>query len=174
MKQNLILLGTASKPHGLKGHALFFLTSGKDTHLKKGHKLWLVPGSGSELPAAGAEFEIEEIQKGNDIRVKLMGVVDRTALEKLLPFEIFCDRTQFPALPRGQNYVSDLLGLRAIDESGAEVGVVADWYETPGHLVFTIRLKAGGEVDVPYVKHFFPNVDLSQGTIQVVLPEAIE
>ena len=62
----------------------------------------------------------------------------------------------------------------AVDESGIEVGKVADWYETPGHLVFTIRLKKGGEVDIPYVKHFFPNVDLIQGTIQVVLPEDIE
>ena len=174
MKPSLVLLGSASKPHGLKGHALFFLTSGKQTHLKKGHKLWLKPGPSSELPSEGQEYEIEDIQKGNDVRVKLVGIVDRTALEKILPFEIFCDRSQFPALPQGQHYVSDLLGLKAIDESGIEVGKVADWYETPGHLVFTIRLKKGGEVDIPYVKHFFPNVDLIQGTIQVVLPEDIE
>ncbi len=170
---NRIHLGGATRAHGLKGHALCHIPSGKDTHLKKGHRVWLMPLAGSSLPKEGREFEVEEMLKGNELRLKLVGVVDRTALEQLLPFEIYCERSQLPPLKSGEYYLMDLMGLRAIDPSGAHVGEVSEYFETPGHLVLTIKLLSGESVDVPYVKHFFPSVDLEQGTIQVLLPEEI-
>lgn len=173
-QNNLILLGYAAKAHGLKGHALFILPSGSDTHLERGDKVWLVPQKGSLLTREGAEFEIEEIHKGNDLRVKLVGVPDRTALEKILPFEIFCDRSQFPELEEGQYYVADLLGLTVVNSEGKKIGKLQDYYETKANLVFTIRFNNGSEMDLPYVSEFFPAVNLEEGTIEVVLPEVIE
>lgn len=174
MASTQVLLGYAAKPHGLKGHALFIIPSGRGTHLKAGHKVWLKPQAHSQLPAEGAEFEIEEIKVGNDVRVKLMGIADRTALERLLPFEIYCERSQFPELPAGEYYVTDLLGLTVITHEGKAVGKLADFYETPGQLVFTIRFNNGSELDLPYVKHFFPRVDLVAGQVEVMLPEVLE
>jgi 16S rRNA processing protein RimM len=171
---NLILLGHAARAHGLKGHAIFHLAAGHDSHLEVGHKIWLMPSKGSLLVADGAEFVIEEIHYGNDIRVRLEGVPDRTALEKLLPFEIYCDRSQFPELPEGEFYVDDLLGLTVVTPEGKAVGKLADFYETAAQLVFTIRFNNGSELDLPYVSNFFPSVDLEAGTITAVLPEVIE
>ncbi|MBY0517004.1 MAG: ribosome maturation factor RimM [Bacteriovoracaceae bacterium] len=172
--KNPIKLGYASKPHGLKGHVAFVLPSGKQTHLKAGHEVWLMPSGASGLQSQGAIFKITEIKKGNDILVKLEGVEDRTALEKILPFEIFCDRSQFPQLKEGEFYVADLLGLKAVDESGTQVGTLKDYYETPGQLIFTIQLLNGEMIDLPYVKHFFPRIDILKGEAQVLLPEVIE
>jgi 16S rRNA processing protein RimM len=171
---NRVLLGYSAKPHGLKGHAVFVLPSGKDTHLKAGHQVWLQPVDRSELPKDGREFTIREIKKGNDVLVLLDGIVDRTALEAILPFEIFCERSQFPALKAGEFYVTDLLGLTAVDETGKVIGKIRSYFETPAQLIFTIALSSGGEVDLPYVKHFFPKVDLAAGTVQVLLPDVIE
>lgn len=170
---NRVLLGYSAKPHGLKGHAVFVLPSGKDTHLKTGHQVWLQPVDRSELPPAGREYTIREIKKGNDVLVLLDGIADRTALEAILPFEIFCERSQFPALNAGEFYVTDLLGLTAVDETGKTVGKIRSYFETPAQLIFTIALTSGGEVDLPYVKHFFSKVDLAAGTVQILLPEDI-
>jgi 16S rRNA processing protein RimM len=173
-QENLILLGYAAKAHGLKGHAIFVLPSGSETHLEAGDKVWLIPQKGSLLTREGAEFEIEEIHKGNDLRVKLVGVPDRTALEKILPFEIFCDREQFPELEEGQYYVADMLGLTVVTVDGKSIGKLQDYYETKAGIIFIIRFNNGTEMDLPYVSDFFPEVDLEAGTIQVVLPEVIE
>jgi 16S rRNA processing protein RimM len=153
---NRVLLGYSAKPHGLKGHAIFVLPSGKDTHLKVGHQVWLQPVERSGLPKAGQEFTIREIKKGNDVLVLL------------------CERSQFPALKAGEFYVTDLIGLSAVDETGKTVGKIRSYFETPAQLIFTIALSSGGEVDLPYVKHFFPKVDLAAGTVQVLLPDMLE
>lgn len=169
-----VLLGFASKAHGLKGHAIFHLAAGSDSHLEVGHKVWLMPEKGSLLTREGAEFTIEEIHFGNDIRVKLEGVPDRTALEKLLPFEVYCDRSQFPELEEGEFYIDELLGLTVVTAEGKAVGKLADFYETPAQLVFTIRFNNGTELDLPYVSDFFPAVDLEAGTVTVNLPQVVE
>lgn len=169
----LVLLGSARKAHGLKGHALFYLGAGSETHLKKGDSVILRPLEGSELPY-DSSYEIEEIFIGNDIRVKLVGVIDRTALEKIMPFEIYVPKDSLPALEEGEFYITDLLGLNVVDEEGERQGIIYDVYETPAQTVFIIKMHKGGLVDVPYVPAFFKLVDLENEKVHVLFPEEME
>lgn len=171
---NLVELGSARKPHGLKGEVEFWTPSGNDTHLQKGSQVWLFPLEGSQLPTAGKAVVIESVRRGNQVLLKFAGVPDRTAIEAWLPFAIHCERDQFPKLSDGEFYVVDVIGLTAVDLQGERVGKIVGFFETPAQLIFTIRLRSGEELDLPYVKQFFPALDIPGGTITVDLPEVVE
>ena len=166
-------MGEAHQAHGLKGQTEFYLPSGIQTHLSKGHSLVLKPLKGSAIPLEGQEFVIESITKINKLLVKLEGVPDRTALEKILPFAIYCERDQFPELPQGQFYVLDILGLEARTDQGVKLGKIESYYETPAGIVFTLRFSNGTEIDIPYVPSFFKKV-VPQDHVVVVVPEVME
>ncbi|MCE3013488.1 MAG: hypothetical protein LW878_10540, partial [Proteobacteria bacterium] len=91
----LVHLGSARKAHGLKGHAIFLLFSEKETTLTRGSRVVLRPLAGSRMNGE-QEFVLEELHIGNDVRAKLEGVPDRTALELLLPFDIYIDEADLP------------------------------------------------------------------------------
>jgi 16S rRNA processing protein RimM len=166
---NLVLLGNCRKAHGLKGEAEFHTPSGNDTHLDAGS---LIVARMAGRP--DQELVVENVRRGNNVLIKFEGVPDRTALEKLLPFEVWCDRDAFPDLEEDEVYVTDLLGLKAVDVDGNEIGRVENYYETPAQLVFVIRMKNNESVELPFVANFFPGYDLDAGTITVVLPEVVE
>jgi 16S rRNA processing protein RimM len=165
----LVLLGSCRKPHGLKGEAEFHTPSGSDTHLDEGS---LIVARMAGKP--DRELVVEKVRRGNNVLIKFEGIADRTALEALLPFEVWCDRDAFPDLEEGELYVVDLIGLKAIDEDGTEIGKLEDFYETPAQVVFRVRLKDGTSVELPFIANFFPGYDLEEGTITVVLPEVVE
>ena len=173
-KPDLVNLGTLKRPHGLKGDVEFWTASGNETHLEAGHKVWLFPLEGSALPVEGREFEIAQIRRGNSVLMRLKDINDRTALERIIPCELHRDREEFPELEEGTYYVTDLLGLKAVDTEGNHVGKISNYFETPAHLVFTVRLKNGEEIDLPYIDQFFPAVDLEKGEVTVNLPEMVE
>lgn len=173
-RNSLVALGSCKKPHGLKGEAEFWTASGNDTYLERGSKVWLYPLPGSLLRDGGIEFEVESLRRGNQVLIKLVGVADRTALEKLLPFEVFAPRDEFPELDEGTYYVVDMIGLKALDEQGNVVGKIVDYFETPAQIVFTLSLRNGERLDLPYVENFFTDVDIDAGTIRVHLPEIVE
>ena len=52
------------------------------------------------------------------------GIADRTAAEKLRGTDLWVDRDSLPAPDEGQHYYTDLIGLPARDESGAEIGKI--------------------------------------------------
>ena len=168
----LIQLGWSRKAHGLKGHAIFHLFSGQDTLLEKGSRIILKPLEGSRLNGEQV-FEIEELHLGNDVRVKLSNILDRTELEKILPFEVYCDEEDLPELEDGDFYVSDLLGLEVINLEGKKVGTLFEFYETAAHSVFVVKTNRGDLVDVPYVDAFFKEVDIKNARAIVAMPEEI-
>jgi len=173
-RKSLVNLGSARKPHGLKGDVEFWTASGNDTYLEKGSKVWLYPMDGSQLPIEGKEFAIEQIRRGNSVLIKFAGIIDRTALEKLLPFEVYSSREDFPDLEEGTFYVVDMIGLKTLNAEGEVIGKIADYYETPAQIVFTVALKNGERLELPYVDNFFTDVDIEAGTIRVHLPEIVE
>ena len=169
----LVHLGSARKAHGLKGHAIFLLFSEKETTLTRGSRVVLRPLAGSRMNGE-QEFVLEELHIGNDVRAKLEGVPDRTALELLLPFDIYIDEADLPELAEGEFYVSDLLGLDVQNTEGKKVGKLADFYETAAHTVFVIKTNRGELIDVPYVEAFFKDIDLDNAVVTVEMPEEME
>ena len=97
---------------------------------------------------------------------KLRGVDDRDQAEALRGQEIWIDSAQFPALPKGEYYHRELLGLAAYDQHQQALGTVDQVLETAAHDVLLIR----GEQEylIPYAPgETVLNVDLEQRRIDL-------
>ena len=97
---------------------------------------------------------------------KLRGIDDRDQAETLRGHEIWIDSAQFPALPKGEYYCRELLGLVAYDQHKQVLGTVERVLETAAHDVLLVR----GEQEylIPYAPgKTVLNVDLEQRRIDL-------
>jgi 16S rRNA processing protein RimM len=69
-------------------------------------------------------------------------------------------------LPQDTYYISDLRGFRAVDESGAEIGILVDVLSSAQH-VLQIDCR-GQELLVPFVAEWVGRVNSDQRTIEIL------
>lgn len=118
----------------------------------------------------GGDRSLHQLESGRRTRrsliAKLRGIDDRDRAEGLRGQEIWVDSAQFPALPKGEYYHRELLGLTAYDQDGQALGTVAQVLETASHDVLLVR----GEQEylIPYAPgETVLDVDLEQHRIGV-------
>lgn len=103
---------------------------------------------------------------GKGLLAALEGVADRDGARALIGADIAVERKDLPALPSGQYYWCDLVGLEVVTTAGAILGRVASLAETGAHDVLVVR----GEQEylIPLVfGTYIKNVDLAKGAIRV-------
>lgn len=173
-KDKLIELGNCRKPHGIKGSFSFVLINQMDSSLKKGSKVTLIPmNTQSILPTAGEEFEISSISFGNKTIVALKGVDNRNIVEAMIPFTIYIKRSSLPGLEDEDDYyLSDLVGLYAIDEKGEEVGVVTEIGTNGVQDILTVKT-AQGIIEILLVDNFVKEIDWETKQIHIITPEMV-
>ena len=100
----------------------------------------------------------------------LEGVDDLNAAMALKERVVRIDRAD-AKLPKGSFFLQDILGASVVDESGAEIGTLADVLELPGNRVYVVR----GETEhlIPAVPEFILNTDAEAGRIMVRLIEGM-
>ena len=69
-------------------------------------------------------------------------------------------------------FVQDLIGMRVIDQNGAEIGKITEVIELPKHDVYVVSGDAG-EYQIPAVKEFVKKTDLETDTVEVVVIEGM-
>ncbi|MEA5152182.1 MAG: ribosome maturation factor RimM [Oscillospiraceae bacterium] len=101
---------------------------------------------------------------------KLEGVDDVNAAMRLKGRDVYIARAD-AKLPKGRFFVQDLLGASVRDESGAEIGLLADIMTTPASDVYVVR----GETEhlIPAVPEFIMSTDAEAGIITVRLIEGM-
>lgn len=86
------------------------------------------------------------------------------AVAELSGRELLIDSAERLPLPEGMVYFSDIPGMRAVDENGAEVGMLGEVRET-GAIEYLVIRTADGELPVPWNEHFVTRVDVPARTI---------
>ena len=104
--------------------------------------------------------------------MKLKGIDDRNAAERLRGRILFVDEAHRAKLPKGQYFVHDVLGLAVREEGGTDLGTVADVLRYPASDVYVVRGDRG-EILIPAVKEFVQSVDLGARTMTVRLIEGM-
>ena len=170
-KSNLIEMGICTKPHGIRGAFSFVLSNQEDSCLKKGSIVTLFPkGSGSSIPSEGQDFTISKIQFGNKTIAFLKDIDNRNVTEAMIPFTIMIDRSSFPELDESEFYLNDLIGLKVTNhETGEDIGFVRDFYDNTVQIILVIKGN-GRKIEVPFLDHFVPELDLEAGTMSVIVP----
>ena len=140
----LLTIGRIVAAHGLRGEVKVALSTDRPEKLTDIRRVYL---DGSDTPTRVTALRAA----GNDRQglLKLQGVNDRDAAERLRGTTVQIRGNQLPPPEDDAYFHYQILGLRAIDESGAEIGVVTEIIEA-------------GEVDVYVVtdgqnkQHLFP------------------
>ena len=106
--------------------------------------------------------------QGRGLVADLVGIEDRDAASRLIGMDIAVGRDELPALPAGEHYWFDLIGLKVVNREGESLGQVVKLEETGANDVLVIRNQAGEEQLIPYVAdRYVQSVDISAGLLTV-------
>lgn len=99
-------------------------------------------------------------------------VTDRTQAEKLTNTRLFIDRAALPPPDADEYYLTDLIGLTAVDPAGRALGTVSVVHDYGAGASFEI-VGAGAPLLVPFTAACVPTVDVAAGRLIVVMPDEV-
>jgi 16S rRNA processing protein RimM len=117
-------------------------------------------------------FELAAVRpaKGHLV-VRLRGIDDRNAAEKLAGLKLFVSRERLPPPEPDEFYHADLIGLAAVGTDGSAVGTVVAVHDFGAGDILELKPQAGGAtLLVPFNDTFVPGVDLANRRIVVAPP----
>jgi 16S rRNA processing protein RimM len=109
--------------------------------------------------------------KGGDIAA-IEGIADRDAAQRLTGTKLYVERDRLPPPQDEEFYLVDLIGLRAVTQTGEELGRIRA-VEDHGAGAFLIVAGAAREHLLPFTRAVVPVVDVAGGRVTVVPPDEI-
>jgi 16S rRNA processing protein RimM len=153
-------MGRIAAPFGVKGWVKV-QTFSEDPGTLMDFESWRV-GRGEQQ----TQYAVEAIHDhSNTLVAKLVGIDDREAAYALRGQEISVAKRDLPPPEENEFYWSDLIGLKAVNREGVELGRVDSLLETGAQDVLVIKGKR--EHLIPFVAAFVGKVDVAGGTIEV-------
>lgn len=161
-------VGTLGRPHGTKGE------------IRLDHKGTLPRGLEGYgrffIDAAGGGFEeikIADWRPGGDcILLSVDGVGDRDDVRAYTGRSLYVPREDMPPLGEDEYYHTDLIGARAVDEEGNEVGVVTDVKSWGAYDMLVLRTGKKTWM-LPVVGQYVLDISGSAKKIVVRVPEGL-
>ncbi len=165
MDKNRILLGVVGRPHGVRGLVHVQSYTADPASLADYAPL---------LDDKGATWSLAWRGDGVALLTDAAGkpVADRTAAEKLTNLRLYVDRDRLPQPDEEEFYLSDLVGLEAVDPAGAPLGKVFTVHDYGAGTSLEIS-RAGQPLLVPFTRACVPEVDVAAGRLVVVVPDEV-
>ena len=181
MQTQYLQIGEIVKPQGIRGEVkLKAMTSDLGRYARLDYVFLLRKG----------EYVKTKVEKGRSYDgfafLKLEGIRDRNEAEMMRGVKVFVDRENaidlesltnlgsLGGLDEDENFVCDLIGLKAVDTKGNEIGTLRDVL-TPNAVCDVYAFDTPrGDMMIPALRRVVKNVDLEAGTITLdeeVLPE---
>ena len=162
MSQRLILMGVIGKPHGVRG-LLRVNCYAEDQEALAEYPLSDRTGRRFQL-----EWMHDNVAQLSEITPKgNRAIIDRNEAEKLTNTELFAPREALPPLEEEEFYLTDLIGLKARNEAGVEIGSITAVHDYGGGPSLEI---SPGALLVPFTRAAVPVVDIAAGHVTVVPP----
>jgi 16S rRNA processing protein RimM len=121
----------------------------------------------------GQSFTVESARpRGRLLALRLAGVATVAAAEPLRGAYLEVPAAEVAALPEGQHYHWELLGMAVVDPAGRPLGSIVDVLEYPANDVYVVR-GDGEELLVPAVREVVLEVDAAAERMVVDLPEEV-
>ncbi len=170
-----LTVGRVAKAHGIGGELVVEIRTDDPTAR-------FAPGNTlrAKEPRGGRErgYVIESAREhGGRLLVRLAGVDDRGAAEKLRGALFVVDSADLPPIDEPDTYYDHQLeGLRVRTTTGQDVGVVAEVLHTAAGELLVVR-RASGEALVPFVGAIVTSVSLTDGSgaglVEIDPPEGL-
>ena len=156
MKLDYILVGRIVNAHGIKGEVRVQPRDG-DPHFLTRFRTFYMDGR----PVSPTASHVHK----SFLLMKLPGVEDMNAALDLRGRDLYICRKD-AALPDGEWFDDELLGLTVVDEAGTPLGELVAVENYPAHKVYTVR--GNREYLIPAVKDaFILDIDMDAGRMTV-------
>ena len=166
---NLILVGRFGAAHGVRGELRLKSFTEDPAAIRTYAPLTDASGTRKFVLAA------LRVVKDDMCVVRVEGVADRTAAEKLTNLDLYVPRENLPPPDEEEFYQADLIGLAAVTEDGEPYGTIERVLDFGGGDILEIRPPDGSEtLLVPFTKAAVPVVDIAARRVVVVPPDEIE
>ena len=160
-------LGYVARAHGLRGEVAIRTFDPASEALDVVERVLVRTRAGEER-----EMWLEAVRPTpKENIVVLEGVDSRNAAEALVGAKVFVFREDLEPPAEGEFFQGDLVGLTAVDESGAELGRVEEIWATGEVPNLVIRAPNRPELVVPFADEFVPTVDIDARRIVIRPPE---
>lgn len=165
----MIVLGRLTAPYGVKGW-LRLHPFGDDPESWREIRHWWL-GSDDHDFSGWQSWPLQTLrQQGNGWVVKLTGIDDRDAAEKMVGQFVGAPRNALPATEQDEFYWADLVGLAVVNEKQEALGRVTELIESGAHAVMLVQDgegKAAKQRLLPFVGQVVKDVDVLAGVIRV-------
>jgi 16S rRNA processing protein RimM len=166
--EDRIQLGVIGRAHGVRGLVKITSHTAEPADLTAYGPLSDAEGRFYALRwKADGVAEVSRIVDGVAVKV-----TDRSRAEKLTNTKLFVDRSALPAVDHDEYYLSDLIGLTAVDPEDRALGTVSVVHDYGAGTSLEI-VGPGVPLIVPFTAACVPSVDIAAGRLVVVMPEEI-
>lgn len=157
-----LAVGLLRKPHGVHGEILMEVYTDFPERLNDGTTVLL---GGKHKPAT-----IRHIRHHNDgLLLSFDGVETPESAGLLRNQMVYVKTATRPALPAGQYYHHQVIGMTVVDDSGNELGRLTEIIETGANDVYVVSSGAGKELLLPSIKQVVLDVDVETNRMIVHL-----
>jgi 16S rRNA processing protein RimM len=159
-KRKKVAVGAINGIWGVRGHVKVTLLTSNPDRFKPGVTLLL----------QGIPRKVLDVQFPRGFPVVLFrGFEDREAAESLVGELIEIPESELPALPEGEYYTHDLVGMAVETSDGEPLGTLVEVLRTGSNDVYVVRREGAKDVLVPAIKDAIVSVDVP-GKRMVVEP----
>lgn len=159
MKQAYLLLGEIVRPQGIRGEVkVRHYTDDPERFFDLETVYRKVGESYQAMTITGAR-----VQK-DDVYLTLEGVNDRNEAEKLRNVQLWVDRAHAVELSEDEVFIADILGAKAFDTKGHELGTLKEVL-TPGGVDVFVFKTPKGTLMVPALKDVLLEMNADEGKI---------
>lgn len=155
--EDLLRVGVITSTHGVRGEVKVFPTT-DDMHRFKSLKTVIL-----DLGKEQKTLEIEHVKFfKNMVIVKFRGFDNMNDVEPWRQKDLLITRDQAVKLEPDENFIADLIGLKALTDDGRVLGTVTDVMQTGANDVYCVTTAEGKEILLPAIKECIRNVDLEK------------
>jgi 16S rRNA processing protein RimM len=162
-----VLVGVFGAPHGVRG----------ELRVKSYTQDPLSLASYEGLrDNAGRAFQITSARPLKDdlLVVRVKGVGDRDAAQKLTHTKLYVPRSKLPPPDEDEFYTRDLIGLRAETPEGELIGAIVAVPNYGAGDILEIAPPTGETLLYPFTRAVVPTVDIAGGRVIVIPPAETE
>ncbi len=166
--EDILKVGILSSTHGIRGEMKVFPTTDDVNRFKKLKSVLLDTGKGF------TELKIESVRFFKQfVIIKFKDHDSINDIEKYKGMSIYVTRENAVALKEDEYFIADLIGMKAVDEEGNDIGSITDVLETGANDVYVIKRSDGSELLLPAIKQCILSVDTVEGIMRVHVLEGL-
>jgi 16S rRNA processing protein RimM len=160
--EDLLRVGVITSTHGIRGEVKVFPTTDDSQRFKELKKCLI------QTRRENVELEVESVKFFKQyVILKFKGYDNINDIEQFVKKDLMVTRENAVELEPGEYFICDLIGLKVITDTGAELGTLTEVLETGANNVYEVTTPEQKTILIPVIDQCILAHDLEAGTVTV-------